>query len=100
MLHSQVPCGHVTIVSTMFFNKAIVVTNSLGVQDYIFDDKTGLFCEPKNADDLSEKIEMLWDDSIKNTQLSEAGFAFAQANCTEKTAINYFADFLNKHSQT
>ncbi|PPD56270.1 MAG: hypothetical protein CTY10_04950 [Methylotenera sp.] len=97
---NQVPCGHVTIVSAMFFNKSIVVTNSLGVQDYIFDDKTGLFCEPKNADDLSEKIEMLWDDSIKNTQLSEAGLAFAQANCTEKTAINYFADFLNKHSQT
>ncbi len=97
---SQVPCGHVTIVSAMFFNKAIVVTNSLGVHDYIFDDKTGLFCEPKNADDLSEKIKMLWDDAAKNAQLSEAGLAFAQANCTEKTAINYFADFLNKHSQT
>ncbi len=97
---SQVPCGHVTIVSAMFFNKAIVVTNSLGVQDYIFDDKTGLFCEPKNADDLSEKIKTLWDDSVKNAQLGEAGLAFAQANCTEKTAINYFADFINKHSQT
>lgn len=96
---SQVPCGHVTIVSAMFLNKAIVVTNSLGVQDYIFDDKTGLFCEPKNADDLSEKIELLWDDSVKNTRLSEAGFAFAHAHCTEKTAINYFSDFLNKHTQ-
>jgi len=88
----------VAIVCAMFFNEAIVVTNSLGVQDYIFDDKTVLFCEPKNADDLSEKIKTLWDDSVKNAQLSEAGFAFAHAHCTEKTAINYFADFLNKHS--
>ncbi len=96
---SQVPCGHVTIVSGMFFNKAIVVTNSLGVQDYIFDHKTGLFCEPKNADDLSEKIQALWDDPAKNTQLSAAGLAFAHEYCTEKTAINYFADFLKKHSQ-
>ncbi|MES2500128.1 MAG: glycosyltransferase family 4 protein [Pseudomonadota bacterium] len=95
---SQVPCGHVTIVSAMFFNKAIVVTNSLGVQDYIFDDKTGLFCEPKNADDLSEKIQALWDDSTKNIQLCEASLAFAHQYCTEKTAINYFADFLRKHS--
>ena len=95
---SQVPCGHVTIVSSMFFNKAIVVTNSLGVQDYIFDDKTGLFCEPKNADDLSEKIQSLWDDPAKNIKLSEAALAFSQEYCTEKTAINYFADFLKKHS--
>ena len=95
---SQVPCGHVTIVSSMFFNKAIVVTNSLGVQDYIFDDKTGLFCEPKNADDLSEKIQSLWDDPAKNIKLSETGLAFAHEYCTEKTAINYFSDFLKKHS--
>lgn len=95
---SQVPCGHVTIVSSMFFNKAIVVTNSLGVQDYIFDNKTGLFCEPKNAHDLSEKIKSLWDDSAKNTRLSAAGIAFANEYCTEKTAINYFAEFLKKHS--
>ena len=97
---SHVPCGHVTIVSSMFFNKAIVVTNSLGVQDYIFDDKTGLFCEPKNADDLSEKIQSLWDDPAKNIKLSETGLAFAHEYCTEKTAINYFADFLKKHSPT
>ena len=97
---SKVPCGHVTIVSSMFFHKSIVITNSLGVQDYIIDDKTGLFCEPKNADDLSEKIQSLWDDPAKNTKLSEAGLAFAHEHCTEKTAINYFADFLKKYSPT
>ncbi len=95
---NQVPCGHVTIVSAMFFNKAIVVTNSLGVQDYIFDDKTGLFCEPKNADDLSEKIKSLWEDSTKNSRLSAAGLAFAHEHCTEKTAVSYFADFLSRYA--
>lgn len=97
---SQVPCGHVTIVSAMFFNKAMVVTHSLGVQDYIIDGKTGLFCEPKNPDDLSIKINMLWDDSIQNSQLKDAGLAFAHAHCTEKKAVHYFADFLKLHRQT
>ncbi len=97
---SQVPCGHVTIVSSMFFKKAIVVTNSLGVQDYIKDQVTGLFCEPKNADDLSEKIETLWNDETKTKQLSETGFAFANQYCTQKTAVQYFEHFLKNHAQT
>jgi len=97
---SQVPCGHVTIVSGMFFNKAMIVTNSLGVQDYIEDDKTGVFFESKNVDDLSKKIEALWDDQSKVNQLGQAGFTFANQYCTEKTAVNYFADFLKQHAQT
>ncbi len=95
---SQVPCGHVTIVSAMFFSKAIVVTNSLGVHDYISDNQTGLFCEPKNADDLSQKIELLWSDVSKNQQLGAAGKVFASTHCTEKTVINYFTQFLTKFS--
>ncbi|MES2580153.1 MAG: glycosyltransferase family 4 protein [Pseudomonadota bacterium] len=97
---SQVPCGHVTIVSGMFFNKAMVVTNSLGVQDYIEDDKTGLFFESKNVDDLSKKIEALWNDESKANQLSQAGFAFANQYCTQKTAVDYFTGFLEQHAKT
>lgn len=96
---SQVPCGHVTIVSGMFFNKAMIVTNSLGVHDYIKDDETGVFFEPKNAGDLSEKIQSLWDDQLKIDRLSLAGYTFASQYCTEKTAIDYFADFLKQHAQ-
>lgn len=100
---AKVPCGHVTIVSGMFFKKAILVTNSLGVHDYIRDNETGLFFEPKNPDDLAYKIEALWDnqsnvDGPNTKALSEAGFAFAIKNCTEKTAINYFESFLQNHT--
>ncbi len=100
---AKVPCGHVTIVSGMFFKKAILVTNSLGVHDYIRDNETGLFFEPKNPDDLAYKIEALWDtqsnsDGPNTKALSEAGFAFANKNCTEKTAINYFESFLKNHA--
>jgi glycosyltransferase involved in cell wall biosynthesis len=91
---SQVPCGHVTIVSAMFYSKAIVATNSQGVHDYIEDEQTGLFFEPQNVDDLTLKIQSLWEEPIKTAQLAQNGFAFAHAHCTEKTVVHYFSEFL------
>ncbi|MGB7816590.1 MAG: glycosyltransferase family 4 protein [Methylotenera sp.] len=95
---AQVPCGHVTIVSGMFFRKAIVVTNSIGVHDYIKDGITGLFCAPLDVNDFAHKIESLWENANQLDELSEAGQAFAYANCTEKKAIDYFADFIKPFS--
>jgi hypothetical protein len=92
---SQVPCGHVTLVSGMFYQKAMVVTNSAGVHDYIKAEETGVFCEPKNPDDLTEKIQMLWDDQAKRNRIAQNGLRFAQTHCTEKTVINYFSNYLN-----
>jgi glycosyltransferase involved in cell wall biosynthesis len=92
---SQVPCGHVTLVSCMFLKKAMVVTNSAGVHDYIKADDTGVFCEPKNPDDLAKKIQMLWDDQDKRKRIALNGLGFAQTHCSEKTVINYFSDYLN-----
>lgn len=94
---NKVPCGHVTIVSGMFFKKPIIVTNSIGVHDYIQDEKTGLFFDPKNPIDLSNKIQYLWDDSFISKKLGESGFLFANNHCTEKTAVNYFTNFIKNY---
>jgi glycosyltransferase involved in cell wall biosynthesis len=91
---SQVPCGHVTIVSGMFFKKAMIVTNSEGVHDYIQDQHTGLFYQPKQVNDLAAKIEQLWNDRDQMHRLAEAGHQFAQAMCTEQSVIKYFTDYL------
>lgn len=91
---SQVPCGHVTIVSGMFFNKAIIVTNSEGVHDYIQDKKTGLFFNAQDVADLTQKIAQLWEDTAQTEQLAHAGFAFANTHCTEHTVVDYFQKYL------
>lgn len=93
---SQVPCGHVTIVSGMFFKKAMIVTNSEGVHDYVQDNQTGVLFEPKEAGDLVEKIEQLWNDRAKTDALAEAGYAFAQKTCTEQSIIQYFSNYLKQ----
>jgi glycosyltransferase involved in cell wall biosynthesis len=92
---SQVPCGHVTIVSGMFFKKAMLVTNSEGVHDYIQDNITGQFFNPHDAQGLSAKIEALWNNQKEIEQLANTAYEFAKSNCTEKTVINYFQNFLN-----
>jgi glycosyltransferase involved in cell wall biosynthesis len=93
---SQVPCGHVTIVSGMFFRKAILVTNSEGVHDYIHDNVTGKFFIPHDPQELSYKIEALWNNSNEIEQLGNTAYEFAKSHCTEKTVINYFQKFLTE----
>jgi glycosyltransferase involved in cell wall biosynthesis len=91
---SKVPCGHVTLVSGMYLNKAMIVTDSEGIHDYIKSDKTGVCCEPKNPDDLAKKIQRLWEDVAVRETISQAGNTFAHTFCTPKTVINYFDAYL------
>ncbi len=93
---SVVPCGHGSIVSAMFHRKAIIITDSSGVYDYIKNDETGLFYEARNSDDLAAKITHLMEDSVKLKRLTEASYEFAYENCTEKAAVNYFCQFVEK----
>jgi glycosyltransferase involved in cell wall biosynthesis len=81
---SQVPCGHITFVSAMFLEKAIVVTDSSGISDYVKDGWNGLFCRPKDASDLAAKINVLWKDSGKRDQMGANGFKFADEHCSER----------------
>lgn len=95
---NQVPCGNVTIVSSMFFKKAMIVTNSQGVYDYVKNESNGLFYEPQEVGDLVNKISLLWEDTQKTNALAENGFAFANEHCTEKTVVNYFTNYLQQYT--
>lgn len=95
---SEAPCGHSTIVSSMFFKKSILITNAVTVYDYIQDKKTGLFFEANNAIDLKDKIEMLWQDQTNTNNMNEAAYQFAKDYCTEQSAIDYFQQFLKKYT--
>ena len=94
---STVPCGHVTIVAGMFFSKAMLISNSRGVHDYIEDRKTGLFFQPGDLGDLINKIQMLWEDRTLSDSLAYEGLSFAHANCTQRTVVRYFNKFLDEN---
>lgn len=95
---SVVPCGHGSIVAAMFYKKAIIITDSSGVYDYIKNEETGLFYEALNADDLAQKIAYMWEDPVKLKKLSDASYQFAHDHCSEKAAVDYFSNFLSSLS--
>jgi glycosyltransferase involved in cell wall biosynthesis len=90
LLTSSVPCGHVTIVSAMHLGKAIIVTGSAGVRDYIQDEVTGLTVNVGDVDDLTFAIRRLMNDIKLCHRLGQAAKEFASSRCTEETTINYF----------
>ena len=95
---SRVPCGHVTLVSAMQFEKAIVATDSDGISDYLADGSNGRLVAPGNPVDLARTIEQLWAAPAVCRQMGGVGKAFAQAHCTESRVVDYFAAFLG-HAQ-
>jgi glycosyltransferase involved in cell wall biosynthesis len=62
LVNSNVPCGHVTLVSAMYLGKAFVVTDSLGVRDYVRERDNALTVTASSVDSLVAAIGHLWND--------------------------------------
>ena len=59
LINSKVPCGHVTIVAAMHLGKAMVVTSSSGVADYVTDDENAVTVPPNDVDAMASAIQRL-----------------------------------------
>jgi glycosyltransferase involved in cell wall biosynthesis len=88
---SQVPCGHVTLVNAMHLGKAVIVTDSIGVADYVQDDVNGLLVPPHDAVQLAERIRQLVEAPALRERLAESGHRFASSHCVEDNVVAYFA---------
>ncbi|HUG23773.1 glycosyltransferase family 4 protein [Piscinibacter sp.] len=98
LLHTKVPCGHVTIVSAMYLSKAIITSASDGITDYVFEGKTGLMVPPGDVTALAERIRELWEDPARSERLGAAGQAFAHRHCSEAATIDYVNRYLGSIS--
>ena len=91
---SDVPCGHVTLVAAMYLKKAVIITNSLGVADYVADGVNSLLVPVADPDVLAQRIRELWTDPRRAEQLGMAGHDFALTNCSEKQIIDHLRQVL------
>jgi glycosyltransferase involved in cell wall biosynthesis len=89
LLHAQVPCGHVTMVTAMFLSRAILATESAGISDYVIPDHNGFVVPPGDPAALAAAIESLWNDPETASRLGQNGRTFAVTNCTEERTIAY-----------
>ena len=99
LAHDRVPCGHVTIVTSMHMGKAQIVTDSAGVTDYVEDEKTALLVRHGDSQDLAQKIERLWNDSEERTRLGGNGRKFAAEHCTNSSVASVFAEYMTTRIQ-
>jgi glycosyltransferase involved in cell wall biosynthesis len=94
LVSSVVPCGHVTIVAAMHLGKAMAVTASLGVSDYVKHGENSLLVPPVDINSLVQAIRDLWSDSELCTRLGESGQRFALQECTEDRIADHFRRWL------
>jgi glycosyltransferase involved in cell wall biosynthesis len=96
LLHAQIPCGHVTMVTAMFCSRAILATESSGISDYLTSGQNGLTVPPEDPAALATAIEKLWNDPETAIRLGNNGREFALAHCTEARTINYVRDLIDR----
>lgn len=91
---SEVPCGHVTLVSAMYMGKAILGTDSSGVTDYLQPGINGRVMPARDPDATAAMIQAMYDDPGTTEKLGEAGRAFAFAHCAEHNTVDYVTRYL------
>lgn len=91
---AEVPCGHVTLVAAMHHAKALVVTDSRGVSDYVRHEENALLVPPRDATALAKAIERLWREPALAQRLGTAGSAFASVHTTEAATVRYVRAYL------
>lgn len=93
-----VPCGHVTLVNAMHLGKALAITRSSGVTDYVRDGENALMCESGNVEELREAIKRLWEDTELRLKMGANGLQFATEYCTEEKIVQNFRRLLDEFS--
>jgi glycosyltransferase involved in cell wall biosynthesis len=100
LLHSEVPCGHVTIVAAMHLGKAFIITDSEGVRDYVQDGYNAMTVPPHSTTALVEATQLLWSAPVLCKKLGENGRRFARQECTEERVVRHFRGWLESTGLT
>lgn len=93
----ETPCGLVTLVGGMHLGKAQIVTEAVGVTDYIENKKTGLTVPEKDPAALAAAIRAYAENPDLAAAHGEAAKAYAAMYCSEQATIAFFEAYLSDH---
>jgi glycosyltransferase involved in cell wall biosynthesis len=93
---TQVPCGHVTLVTAMYCARAVLATASSGLSDYLVAGHSGLTVAPEDPVELAAAIDQLWNDPETAERLGKNGREFALAHCGEARTIGFVRDLTQR----
>jgi glycosyltransferase involved in cell wall biosynthesis len=79
---SEVPCGHVTMVSCMLLGRAFIVTDSAGVSDYAYADRTAVLVPVADIPSMADAVDRLWQNPKLCERLGANAEVFAKEHCS------------------
>jgi glycosyltransferase involved in cell wall biosynthesis len=94
LINSEVPCGHVTVVAAMHLGKAMLVTASSGVADYVKDDINAVTVPANDIDAMISGIRRLWNDKNLCEQLGTESKGLATKLCDESNVVIHFRKYI------
>jgi glycosyltransferase involved in cell wall biosynthesis len=97
---ARTACGHVTIVYSMFEERAVVATDSGALAEYVIPGRNGVLVKPHDARALAVAIEDLWSEPEEARRLGAAGREFALANCLESQTVDYVRRLIEEFKST
>lgn len=78
--------GQVTIVEAMRMGRAIVATRCNGAEDYIIHGETGWLVEPQSVEEMTQAIDLLWNDHELRNRLGRTAQQYASNNFSDEAA--------------
>jgi len=100
LLDGRTACGHVTIVYSLFEERAVVATNSSALAEYVIPGRNGILVPPQDAGALAQAIESLWNNPDEARRLGTAGRELAVTHCLESQTVDYFQRLVDQFSAT
>ncbi len=96
LLSETIPCGHGSIVSQFYLEKATIVTRSEAMNGYAYAEENVLEYPAQDAKALKEQIERLYRDEALRKRIAANGLKFAREKCSEPYTIEYFNDYVRE----
>lgn len=83
------------LMEAMALGKPVIVSNVGGIPDLIKDNYNGFLTEPKNSNDLYQKMKILLRDKNLAIQMGERGRQFIKQNFSNEKYIDNYIKMIN-----
>jgi glycosyltransferase involved in cell wall biosynthesis len=90
--NAQTASGQVTLLDSLAFGRATIVTDCPGSADYIVDGVTALAVRPGDRLHLQEAIGRLWEDAALRHRLSAAALADSRERFSDEAVAKRLAE--------
>ncbi len=88
--------GQMTLMQQMAIGKCVIAANVSSLADYIQDGETAVMYEPKNTDDLIEKLKQVLGDEQYRHRIGIQGQNYLQRFCNEKMMASEIEQFYGR----